>query len=120
MARERDFQRLLRQMQSRDPERAEEGFSGLALRVGEFEDLLLEEYRSSTAEGAGDFPSTARRRCRAWLLELLSATGSEHLIPVFSDALGDEEVQHWAIRGLERIDTKEARRILWVAGIEDV
>lgn len=54
-------------------------------------------------------------RVRTLLVAELAETGDQRLVGFFVRLLsdGNESVRHWAEQGLQRIDTKEARRALF-------
>ena len=54
---------------------------------------------------------------RCWLLELIGAARSPDALPVLGAQLNsdDEALRDWAVTGLEKLDTPEARTLLWHA-----
>lgn len=91
-------------MRSRDPQTAEDGFQLVREVAGEHVDELIEEFERAGEPGI-----------RRWLLELLGKVRSPHASKVFAAELDsdDESLRFWAQRGLELLDTKDARRLLW-------
>ncbi|MDX6480388.1 MAG: hypothetical protein QOG85_898 [Gaiellaceae bacterium] len=61
------------------------------------------------------FDSESDHGLRCWLLELIGKARSEDALPILSRELhsGDESIRDWARRGLEQLNTKEARTLLW-------
>ena len=54
---------------------------------------------------------------RCWLLELIGAARSPDALPVLGAQLdsSDESLRYWAVAGLEKLGTPEARTLLWRA-----
>jgi hypothetical protein len=52
---------------------------------------------------------------RCWLLELIGDARSPEALPTLTEALAsqDEAIRHCAQTGLQKLDTKEARTLLW-------
>jgi hypothetical protein len=98
----------MRLMRSRDPGRREDGSHRILPVAADYVDELIAEFR---AEGDD-------RGLRCWLLELLAAARSPRAFDVFADQLSgsDDSLRWWAIRGLETLGTKHARRLLWQWG----
>jgi hypothetical protein len=81
----------------------DEAFEALRSRAAEHVDNLVDAFGR---------PENASIR---WVLvELLGESRSEKALPVFVEALrsNDHELWSWAIQGLSRLDTPDARRIL--------
>lgn len=91
-------------MRSRDPQAAEDGFQLVREVAGEHVDELIEEFGRAAEPGI-----------RRWLLELLGEVRSPQAFKVLAAGLDsdDESLRSWARRGLELLDTKDARRLLW-------
>ena len=93
-------------MKNRDPQIQEEGFHLLESHASDYVHELIEEFNNETDHGL-----------RCWLLELIGSAKS----PVAFDFLAiqlrseDEHFRYWAHRGLEILDTKEARTLRWEA-----
>ncbi|MEU7776225.1 HEAT repeat domain-containing protein [Micromonospora taraxaci] len=100
------FQQAMRLMRSHDPQTQEDGFHQLRPHVARHLDELITEFNHETAHGL-----------RCWLLELIGEAQSEQALPVLIEHLhGDNEsLRSWAVRGLELLDTKPARRQLYQA-----
>jgi hypothetical protein len=95
----------MRLMRSHDPQLKEDGFHALLPVASEHIDALLEEFQAERDDHG----------LRCWLLELIGAARSDKGLSVLADQLDspDEMLRGWAERGLRRLDSKEARRILW-------
>ena len=94
-------------MRRHDPQIREAGFHFLLPRAAELVEPLLAEYRGETDHGL-----------RCWLLELLGHARDVRALPVVLEALhsDDESLRDWAVRGLQRLGTPEARKALFDAG----
>ncbi|MET9263325.1 hypothetical protein [Amycolatopsis sp. NPDC004079] len=101
------FEAAMRMMRSRDPQRAEDGFGLLRDRAAEYLSALIEEFENEQAD----------RGLRSWLLELIGLAESSEALPVLAAQLNsqDEMLRDWAVAGLTRLDTREARTALWRA-----
>jgi HEAT repeat protein len=99
------FAECMKMMRRRDPQVNEDGFHALLGRP-EHLDALVRELETETAHGL-----------RCWLLELIGETRRPDAVPVLAEYLTseDESFRYWAVYGLQRIDTKEAHRLLWEA-----
>lgn len=99
-----DFAKAMRMMRSGDPQAAEDGFLLVQEIAAQHVDELVEEFGREVRHG---------KRC--WLLELLGEVRSPQLFTLFAAELDsdDESIRWWAQRGLELLDTKDARRLLW-------
>jgi hypothetical protein len=102
------FQECLRLMRKRDPQLREEGFHLLLPHAHEHIQQLMELFAQETDSGL-----------RCWLLELLAEAKDASAFPLFLEQLQSNEgsLKTMAIRGLKQLNTKEARRALWEAGI---
>ena len=91
-------------MRKHDPQVQERGFSLVKGVAAGHVPELVDAYATETDHGL-----------RCWLLELLGETRSEDALPVFEEALvsPDDSTRSWAESGLEKLDTKEARTLLW-------
>ncbi|MEU7612859.1 HEAT repeat domain-containing protein [Micromonospora sp. NPDC049204] len=100
------FQQAMRLMRSNDAQTQEDGFHQLRPHVAQHLDELIVEFDRETDHGL-----------RCWLLELIGDARAEQALPVLVDQLhgDDESLRDWAARGLERLDTKQARRELYQA-----
>lgn len=101
------FEAAMRMMRSRDPQRAEDGFGMLRERAAEHLPELIEQFENEQAD----------RGLRSWLLELIGIAESPEALPVLTAQLNgtDELLRDWAVIGLTRLNTREARTALWRA-----
>ncbi|SFR27057.1 HEAT repeat-containing protein [Lentzea waywayandensis] len=92
--------RLLR----RKGEDRENGFCLLQRHAVELLDELIEAFRGEEAENM-----------RVLLLTLIGEARSPRALPILAEHLDheDESLAYWAVRGLEMLDTKEARTVLY-------
>mgnify|MGYP003385417960 CR=1 FL=1 len=95
-------------MRKHDPLLQEDGFHWLAPRAGAH---LLELMR--------DFQAEPDHGLRCWLLDLIGRAKDDRALSLLLDQLRstDEALRGWAIRGLEHLDTHEARAALFDAGV---
>lgn len=101
------FDQAMRLMRRHDPQSREDGFQLLLAHAEEHvEELVAEFARERDDHGL-----------RCWLLELVGAARSPRALPLLVQQLSseDEAFRGWAVRGLERLDTKQARAELWKA-----
>ncbi len=100
------FREAMRLMRSRDPQRREDGFHQLLPHAAHHLDELVTQFEQESDHGL-----------RCWLLELIGAARSPAALPVLSAQLAgnDESLRDWAVAGLEKLDTPEARTLLWRA-----
>jgi hypothetical protein len=98
------FVRALRSMRSRDPQLREDGFDFLREHADAYVDELIAEFEKEREDHG----------LRCWLLELVAETRSPCALPTLAAQLSsdDESLRFWAIRGMEMLDTKEARQEL--------
>src|SRR5690606_7166003 len=96
-------------MRKRDPQQMEDGFHWLQARACEHLPRLLEAFESEQS-----LPT------RRWLLELIADARSDDAFDVLCEqALStDEGLRLWAVHGLELLDTKAARRLLFEHGLK--
>jgi hypothetical protein len=85
----------------------------LRLRTHGF-DFLREHADAYTGELLAEFANEPDEELRCWLLELIAEARSSEALPVLAGQLesDDESLRFWAIRGLEMLDTREARDAL--------
>lgn len=95
-------------MRKHNPQLREDGFHLLRPYAHEYTQQLLDEFAREINPGL-----------RCWLLELLSEARDPKTFPLFVEHLQSDEgsLRFWAIRGLKLLNTKEARRALWEAGV---
>jgi hypothetical protein len=98
-----NFEKAMHMMRRRDPQAAEDGFDLVREIAGEHVDELIEEFGREVELGT-----------RRWLLELLGEVRSPRAFKVFAVELDsdDESLRDSAQRGLQLLDTKDARRLL--------
>jgi hypothetical protein len=99
-----EFQQAMRLMRRGDPQLAEEGFQRLRGMAADHVDELLEAFSREDDHGL-----------RCWLLELIGDARSDRAFPVLAAQLqgDDDALRDWAVSGLQALDSKEARRLLW-------
>jgi HEAT repeats len=98
------FSQAMRLMRKHDPQLREDGFAMLGPIATDVLPQLIAAFEEESDHGL-----------RCWLLELIGDSRSESALPVLIRELtsDDESIRGWARRGLEQLDTKEARTILW-------
>jgi hypothetical protein len=101
------FGRALQSMRSRDSQLRAHGFDFLREHADAYVDELVVEFEKEQED--------PELRCR--LLELICEARSPSALPLLAGQLesDDESLQFWAIRGLEMLDTREARHELYRA-----
>jgi hypothetical protein len=101
------FERAMREMRSRDPQRREDGFDFLREHADSFVEELIAEFAAERDDHG----------LRCWLLELVAEARSPRAFSLLTSELwnSDESLRFWAIRGLEMLDTREARTELYRA-----
>lgn len=101
------FRQAMRLMRKRDPQLKEDGFHLLLPHAAEHVGELIDEFRRERDDVG----------LRCWLLELLGEARSPEALPVLVEQLhgDDEALRLWAVRGLEKLDTRPARQELWQA-----
>ena len=94
----------MRLMRKHDPQLREDGFEYLRPRAADHVDELISSFAAEQDHGL-----------RCWLLELIGLARSETALPLFAGLLADpdESFREWARHGLELLDSKEARTLLW-------
>jgi hypothetical protein len=100
------FARALQSMRSRSSQLRSHGFDFLREHADAYVDELVVEFKKEQDH-----------ELRCWLLELISEARSPSALRVLAGQLesDDESLQFWAIRGLEMLDTREARHELYQA-----
>jgi len=98
----------MRLMRQHDPQMQEDGFHLLRSQAHKYTQQLMNEFAQETDPGL-----------RCWLLELLAEVRDPDVLPLFLEYLHSDEtsLKFWVIRGLKQLNTKEARRALWEAGV---
>lgn len=84
----------------------EDGFFALQPQAARYIDELLAEFQAERDPGI-----------RFWLLELIAEARSPKALPTLVECLRGEEADLWvwAIEGLQKLNTREARKALWEA-----
>lgn len=102
------FQACMSLMRKKDAQLQEEGFALLLPHAQEYLEQLIDEFSRETDPGL-----------RCWLLELIARAKDPRAFPLFLTYLQSDvcSLKTWAVYGLELLDTKEARRALWEAGV---
>lgn len=100
------FAQALTSMRSGDARERTRGF-----------DFLREHADAYVAELVAEFGREQDDELRCWLLELISEARSPQALRVLADQLesDDDSLRFWAVRGLEMLDTREARHELYLA-----
>ena len=93
-------------MHRHNPQLREDGFAMLRPHAREYLPELMAEFEREEEHGL-----------RCWLLELIGYARDERALPVLAEQLSslDESLRDWAVRGLARLDTREARQLLYRA-----
>ncbi|MCY9783316.1 HEAT repeat domain-containing protein [Nocardiopsis sp. EMB25] len=101
------FHEAMRLMRSRDPQRQEDGFHLLLTHAADHLDELVHQFEQEQNDHG----------LRCWLLELIGEARSPAALPLLSAQLNsqDESLRTWAAVGLEKLDTHQARSLLWQA-----
>lgn len=100
------FPKCMEMMRKRDPQTQEDGFHWLEPHAGEYVHELIEEFAKEDDHGL-----------RCWLIELIGSARSPDAFAFLAGQLRsvNERFRFWAISGLKRLGTKEARTLLWQA-----
>ena len=96
------FDNAMRMMRHRDPQVQEDGFGLLEPHAAEHLDELVVAFDEEQDHGL-----------RAWLFELIAAARDPRALPLLVQYLSDSELRTYALHGLRRLDTKDARTALW-------
>jgi hypothetical protein len=98
------FAQAMRLMRKHDPQLQEDGFAMLKPVAANVLPQLIAAFEEESDHGL-----------RCWLLKLIGDARSESALPVLTKELAseDESIRDRARRGLEQLDIKEARTILW-------
>jgi hypothetical protein len=101
------FPASLRLMRSRDPQRREDGFHQLLPHAADHLDELIEAFAQEQDDHG----------LRCWLLELIGEARSPAALQLLGAQLDvpDDALRAWAVTGLEKLDTRESRTLLWRA-----
>jgi hypothetical protein len=103
----RGFREAMRLMRSHDPQRKEDGFHRLLPHAADHLDELIAEFELEQDDHG----------LRCWLLELIGEASSPAALPVLRAQLNgeDKSLRYWAVCGLTKLNTAEARALLWRA-----
>ncbi|HEY6080641.1 MAG TPA: HEAT repeat domain-containing protein [Polyangiaceae bacterium] len=103
-----DYDQCLALMRKHDPQLQEEGFHALLQHAAAHVDALMTDFGRETDHGL-----------RCWLLELIGEARSPRAFGLLAEQLAspDESLRDWGIRGLRALDTPEARKALFEAGV---
>jgi hypothetical protein len=101
-----EFEQAMYLMRRHDPQQRDDGFAMLRVHAAEHVDELVAEFLRESNHGL-----------RCWLLELIGYARSAHALPLLVQQLDsqDEALRGWAVRGLQLLGTREARRALFQA-----
>ena len=102
------YRACLAMMRKHDPQTSEDGFHFLLPHAAEHVDALMADFQVEKDHGL-----------RCWFLELIGAARSANAFDLLREQLqsSDEALRYWAIHGLQDLDTPEARRVLFDAGV---
>lgn len=102
------YKACLAMMRKHNPQTREDGFHFLRPHAAEYIDELIAEFQTEKDHGL-----------QCWLLELIGEARSAKAFDLLREQLhsSDESLRDWAIRGLRVLNTKEARRALFDAGV---
>jgi HEAT repeat protein len=97
----------MRLMRSRDPQKQEDGFHQLLPHAAEHLNELIKQFEQEQDD----------QGLRGWLLELIAAAASPTALPILAAQLvgPDESLRDCAAVGLSKLNTPEARTLLWQA-----
>ena len=100
------FAQALESMRSRDARVSTRGFDFLREHADAYVDELIEEFGRERDD-----------ELRCWLLELICEARSPRALRVLAGQLesDEESLRFWGVRGLEMLDTREARHELYLA-----
>ena len=96
-------------MRKHNPQLQEDGFHLLLPHAADFIDDLLREFQLETMDHG----------LRCWLLELIVEAADARALNVLVEQLRsqDDSLRDWAILGLRELDTHEARKAPYHAGV---
>jgi hypothetical protein len=101
------FDACMRMMRRSNPQIQEDGFHHLLPYASEYVQQLIAEFNGESDNGL-----------RCWLLDLIGQSGSPEAFQILVENLrgDDERLRSLAVEGLRKLNTKEARKVLWEAG----
>jgi hypothetical protein len=102
------YKACIAMMRKHSPQTREDGFYALLPHAAEYIDELMAEFQTEKDHGL-----------RCWLLELIGEARSENAFDLLCEQIqsSDEGLRDWAIRGLRKLNTREARLALFDAGV---
>lgn len=79
--------------------------------------MLRFHAREHLGELIAEFHREEDHGLRCWLLELIGEARDELALPLLAGQLQgpDEALRSWAVTGLQRLDTRQARQVLYEA-----
>lgn len=100
------FDQAMQLMRRHNPQQQEAGFDLLRSHATEYINELLAAFDREHDHGL-----------RCWLLELIGETHSEQALPLLTEQshTTDPALRSWAMHGLQKLDTHEARYALYNA-----
>ncbi len=100
------LKQCLRLMRKHNGQTQEEGFQWPLPHASEYVPELIEEFHKEKDPGL-----------RCWLVELIGSAKSPDAFAFLAEQVRnqDEGVRFWALWGLKKLNTKEARTLLWQA-----
>jgi len=100
--------RAMAMMHKHDPQTQEDGFNLLTPVVTQHCAELIDHFETETDPGV-----------RRWLLELIGMAQSDQALTLLKRELDDddESLREWAQRGLQQLNSKQARTILRERGL---
>ena len=103
------YSACLAMMREHDPLIQEDGFHWLLPGASEHLEEFIEDFRREEGRGL-----------KCWLLELIGEARSPKAFALLCEQLHSSEVslRDWAIRGLQHLDTNEARQALFDAEVD--
>ena len=103
-----DVKHCMALMRKQNSNLQEEGFHLLLPHAAKFVDELIAEFRAETDQGL-----------KCWLLELIGHARSQKAFSFFEEQLsvGNLSYRDWAVKGLEKLNTKESRALLFERGL---
>jgi hypothetical protein len=96
-------------MRTRNPQSQEDGFHLLRPHAAQHISALIHDFQLETDHGL-----------KCWLLELIGEARAPESFSLLCDQLrsDDPSLRDWAVRGLQALDTPDARRELFAAGFK--
>lgn len=106
---ELSFSACMKMMRMRNPQMQEDGFHTLLPRASEFVEDITREFLSEKHDHG----------LRCWLLELIGEAADARALELLVQQLNSDDtaLRTWAIYGLRKLNTAEAREALFKAGV---